>query len=235
MQRTADAKSGASPNTQEKVRLGPLAVRREATRLKVFKAAMECLQKDGFAATTTLAIVRRAKISRGALLKQFPTRVHLFDALVEYLLEEGARLADEQFGDIPAGIERAIAWADVGWALYGRKEYLSMLELGIGARSEPEISDMVARLGLERERNMFSLIWDDMKLAGATDEHAVRLAFYELLAVLQGLAIERLLNQANPLIEEAFRAYRTKYQIKLKQIAASGSTNLNRESQLTPD
>jgi len=50
------------------------AQRSAETRRRLIKAAITCLHVNGYAATTTVAIADKAKVSRGAMLHQFPTK-----------------------------------------------------------------------------------------------------------------------------------------------------------------
>src|SRR3546814_8676289 len=51
-------------------------------------AAVECLHETGYAGASTLAVAKRAGVSRGALMKQFQSKATLFADLVEHLLDE---------------------------------------------------------------------------------------------------------------------------------------------------
>jgi AcrR family transcriptional regulator len=210
----AQGKQGAT----EKIRRGPLAERKRATQQKVFRAAVDSLFEQGFAFTTTLEIVRRANISRGALLKQFPTRAELFAGVLDYLVQRGAEMANELFENYPPGLERAIARAEVAWELYERPEAFALLEIALGARGEPGLVELVAAAGRERERRIVTTIWEDMRIAGAVDERAVKMVFLELISLVQGLHIERLLNGSSSIVEETFQAYREQYAKKLRAL-----------------
>src|SRR5690349_12447170 len=58
-----------------------------AMRQRLLDAAVECLIELGVAATTTLAVQRRAGTSRGALLHHFPTHAALLAASVAELVK----------------------------------------------------------------------------------------------------------------------------------------------------
>lgn len=60
----------------------------EHTRRALLDAARAELVQHGFSATTTVAIVRRAGLTRGALYHHFDGLVELFAAVVEELLAE---------------------------------------------------------------------------------------------------------------------------------------------------
>lgn len=68
------------------------AQRSAATRAKVLDATLNALVEVGYGRTTTQEVNRRAGVSRGALLHQFPTRESLVVAAVDHLIE--LRLAE---------------------------------------------------------------------------------------------------------------------------------------------
>ena len=63
--------------SETRVPRGPNAERRADTRAKIMDAAVRCLAQYGYAATSTPLVARTAKVSRGSLLHQFPTKVDL--------------------------------------------------------------------------------------------------------------------------------------------------------------
>ena len=67
-----------------KVPRGPNAERRASTRAKIMAAAVKCLAEFGYATTSTPLVALMAKVSRGSLLHQFPTKVDLILAVAEH-------------------------------------------------------------------------------------------------------------------------------------------------------
>ena len=63
---------------------GPNAERRAATRAKIMEATVRCLAEFGYAATSTPLVARLAKVSRGSLLHQFPTKIDLMIRAAQY-------------------------------------------------------------------------------------------------------------------------------------------------------
>lgn len=117
------------------------AQRSAHTRQKLLDATIESLVELGYAGTSTQGIARRAGVSRGAQLHQFPTKVSLVVAAVEYLVEK--RLA-EILATNPAperGLEVLVE------AFTGPLFYAS-LELWVAARTDRDLFE--AMVPLER-------------------------------------------------------------------------------------
>ena len=76
------------------------AERRDAMRSRLLKATLECLARDGYAATTVSSIVKRAGVSRGAHVHHYPSKDALILDAAEYLIRRAYRI----LGDVMLGI-----------------------------------------------------------------------------------------------------------------------------------
>src|SRR5690349_9680569 len=88
--------------------------RSATTRSKLIEAAIEILYKSGYSAATTVEVAKRARVSRGAMLHQFPTRVHMLLAVAQHIVDANTRYRNEQLGAQP-GFERFLTAGDVSW------------------------------------------------------------------------------------------------------------------------
>lgn len=106
-----------------------------AMRQRLLDAAVECLIELGVAGTTTLAVQRRARASRGALLHHFPTHADLLAASVAELVKRNEQAVVSSRADArPADLLRAAVNA---MAFAGRQpSYLAELELWAVARTD---------------------------------------------------------------------------------------------------
>jgi len=70
--------------------LGRRAQHKAATRERIVKAALELFQSRGFAATTTKAIARKARIAEGTVFNYFPTKediaLHFLEQEVDHAI-----------------------------------------------------------------------------------------------------------------------------------------------------
>ncbi|MHB1802402.1 MAG: TetR/AcrR family transcriptional regulator, partial [Actinomycetes bacterium] len=72
-----------------------------STRRRILDATLLTLVERGHAGTTTLAVQRRAGVSRGALLHYFPTRADLLVAAVSDVAEAQVRVLRHAAGHLP--------------------------------------------------------------------------------------------------------------------------------------
>ena len=125
----------------QKVARGPNAVRRAATRAKIMDAGVRCLAEFGYAATSTPLVAQLAKVSRGSLLHQFPTKVDLILAIAEHAARSQGTFIREQVMARPAGRERFVEGVEAVWQALRRPEAVALTEVMVAARSDPELAD----------------------------------------------------------------------------------------------
>lgn len=198
---------------------GTHAERREITRTRVFDAAIACLHESGYAGASTLAVAKRAGLSRGALLKQFATKADLYARLLECLLDE---LREETIAYVrghPAGLPRIMAWVDFTWDLYKKPKAFAALEVMLGARADPELSEQLAKVGRSRQLIEKQLLNLEFEAMGIADRHTAGIAFLQMFATVRGLAIERLINKQSPSLEAAFQLQRRQTETQLQSLA----------------
>jgi len=134
----AQAKTTAK---KPRVPRGPNAERRAATRAKIMEAAVRCLAEFGYAATSTPLVARLAKVSRGSLLHQFPTKVDLMLGVAEYAAATRGATVAQELTPYPDGPDRFLYGVDAVWASLHTPAAIALMEVTIAARSDPELAE----------------------------------------------------------------------------------------------
>lgn len=164
-----------------------------ATRAALVNAAVECLVEQGYAATTTIEVAKRAGVSRGAQLHHFPTRAALVAAAVGELYERRMREFADTIATIPPTGDRVSRAIDLMWSMFNGPTFVAWAEVWIAARTDPQLRAAVLamdeRCSAEAEANF------DQVFASVPDMDpdlkSVALAF--TFAVMDGLAFQSLL------------------------------------------
>ncbi|SMQ63684.1 transcriptional regulator, TetR family [Altererythrobacter xiamenensis] len=126
------------------------------TREVILDAATDCLVEDGYAALTTVEVINRAGVSRGAMHHHFANRSELLAALIDHVLHKRLeRFLSEYLSTIEdSDPARAIEVAtDVHWHSVQTPEYAAYLELLMAARTDAELQAILvpATNAFERE------------------------------------------------------------------------------------
>ena len=162
-----------------------------------------------------MAVAERAGLSRGALIKQFPTKASLYASLLECLLDD---LREETLAHIrrfPTGLDRVLARVDFLWEMYKTPKAFAVIEVMLGARGDPELSDSLAKVGRTRQLIERQLLWAEFDEMGIQDRRTAGLAMLQTLATVRGLAIERILNKHTPALDAAFALQRSQVEALL--------------------
>lgn len=146
-----------------------------ATRKRIVRAVIDCLDELGYAETSINRIQERAGISRGALTHHFPSKEELMVVTAERLLRptlvpqrsgpRGARTPEQR---------RATIEADIVWMwerLVDTREGRALLEILIAARTDEALKARISQtfIGWNRAIND-SLVANYLNLGMGDDE-----------------------------------------------------------------
>jgi AcrR family transcriptional regulator len=174
-----------------KVPRGPNAVRRAATRAKILEAGVRSLAEFGYAATSTPLVASLAKVSRGSLLHQFPTKVDLILGVATHAARVQGAFIRDQVVAMPAGRERFVGGVDAVWQALKRPEAIALSEITLAARSDPELAERYPDFAERVEAAMHRARLRMAEGLGAPERAGeVDVLAHMTLAALRGLAME---------------------------------------------
>ena len=172
--------------------MAAVQARSVATRAALLDAALASLVEDGYAATTTIEVARRAGVSRGAQLHHFPSKAELLTAAVEHLLERRLAEFEQALASIDPSADRLDAAVDIVWSQFRGPVFVAWVELWIAARTDTTLSAAVAEMDVrftDESRALFLTMFppaedDDPMLSDIGRDFA--------FALLTGVALQRL-------------------------------------------
>ena len=201
---TQDAQTGKQ-DAQRGGGGGVQAERSAATRAKLIHATIATLNALGYTATTTIEVVRRARVSRGAMLHHFSTRADLLLATAEHVLREQEIERRETLRTVDRGEQRFHAITDVMWNTMQQPEAVALTEIMLGGRSDPEIHAPFSAMMKRFNRSLLdgpNAVADDF---GYADGRLVRAMARLHLAAMRGLVIDKLYwDEDDTSIDDAF-------------------------------
>ena len=175
-----------------KVPRGPNAERRASTRAKILAAGVKCLAEFGYAATSTPLVARMAKVSRGSLLHQFPTKLDLVLAVAEHAWIIQRDYIRAEVANSPLGPDQFVAGVQAVWKGLQLPEAIAVIEVMIAASTDPELARRYADFASEREAGMHRTRRRMAVGQLGAPEHVeeVDAMAHLTLAALRGLALE---------------------------------------------
>lgn len=171
-------------------------------------ACIACLHELGYAATTTIAVQRRAGVSRGGLLHHFPTRVDLILATAVYIIEIQNALYAGQMEPIVDPLDRFLGITDFTWQAMKEPPGVALTEIYVGMRSDPELRQHFPPVVRAITEMQHGRMWALAQEAGMTDQAAVQALTDMMLAGMRGLAIQLLYSGDAPRAERAMAVLR---------------------------
>ena len=167
----------------------PQAERSADTQNKLIEAAITCLHKVGYSATTVSMVAQEAGMSRGAMTHQYPAKTDLMLAVVEAVFISDAAyyrgLAETM---TPLNFMRQLP--TLMWGVLSRPGAIAVTEIMLAARSDDDLADKLHAMQTEIDIRSHAWIVEQIEAAGLKD-HADGEAVHRLfVAAVRGLAIE---------------------------------------------
>lgn len=196
-------------SAQAAVKAGRVPVRRrrsqeersEITRGKLIQAAITTINEVGFSKTTSLAICKRAQVSRGAFQHHFGTVQNLMLDVVTHLSHELVGQIESETIQLKAPTQRLEAIARRYWAVYQGAEYRAVLLIWIGAVHDRDligrIDELMRRIDQERSRK-----WTEIFSSLNISEYDLHRFRRMVLAMVRGLAMHAIYSREGTHFDE---------------------------------
>lgn len=110
------------------------------TRDQILDATIRCIAELGYANTTTTQIARKAKLSRGATLHHFPSRIDIIRAAVDHLHNKRLRAFRKSVANIPENADRVKMAMESYYAHVTHPLFVAFFELSVAARIDKELA-----------------------------------------------------------------------------------------------
>jgi len=169
---------------------GPHAERTAAMRKRLIEAAIECLTRSGYGATTLQTVTDAAGASRGAILHHFPSKVDLMIAVAEFAAEKQNRHVARMLANTQPGMDRFLAITMATWDAMQRPPAIALLEIMMGSRSDPELGARFPAVNEALEKYQREGVWEQAQSVGITDKAQIEAMTWLHNAAMRGLAME---------------------------------------------
>ncbi|MBB6426716.1 TetR/AcrR family transcriptional regulator [Sphingopyxis sp. JAI128] len=180
------------------------AERTEETRRRAIDAAIRCLSRDGYTATTTIRVAEEAKISRGGMLHHFPTKTDLIVAVAEDVSRRLHEQRKARLMEVQSGIERFRALTGATWETSQGAEEMTLLEIMMASRGDAELAGRLPDVAQRLDDYQYDGTLRIAKSAGITTEPLVKAMHTLHQAAMRGLAIELLFAKDRADVEAAY-------------------------------
>ena len=223
MLETPDTQSAPAAGSAEPPRRRSQAERTEETRRRAIDAAIRCLSRDGYPATTTIRVAEEAKISRGGMLHHFPTKTDLIVTVAQAISERLHEQRKAALMKVPSPIERFRALTGATWETSQGAEELALIEIMMAARGDPELAERLPEVAQRLDDYQYDGTLRMAKAAGITVEPLVKAMHRLHQAAIRGLAIELLFARDRKDIDAAYDLLRWYKDVVIERMLAESS------------
>lgn len=177
----------------------PLPVRRTqaersaATRARLVEAATDALNRLGYSATSTVLVADSARVSRGAMLHQFPTKAVLMAAVVEASYAADLAAYQQATAGIADPVDQLMAIIEAGWVQFRAPSGIAQTEIWMATRSDAELAAVVLPIHEAIFANSQATLAARFAAAGVVDPIASEAFLNFAIATLRGLSLEHAL------------------------------------------
>ncbi len=170
-------------------------------RERILTATLDCIFEDGFQNASTTAIVKRAGVSRGAMLHHYPTKEILIASAIEKLLED-------EIDDLRA---MAIAYAekqktiddfvDYLWSRFSGRLFMITLDFLASARTDDKLREAVIPPSLNFHKSLND-IWSQFFKYEDISPERVRLHLNTTLCLMRGMGAQTVIRDDQEYFDE---------------------------------
>ena len=180
--------------------------RRRATQEAILQAAIDLLVDEGYARFSTIAVAKRAKVSRGARENYFPSKYDLIAAAWRAALIRAQEHARELARDLGGGssIDRFLTDSE---SFFLSRVYLALLELQMAARTDKTLSKIFHVL-YDEYRQSHDDIWIDALVQEGFARTRVKAFVRATQYLMRGMALTSVSHVAQADFRAALREWR---------------------------
>jgi AcrR family transcriptional regulator len=180
------------------------AERTEETRRRALDAAIRCIARNGYHATTTTRVATEAQISRGGMLHHFPTKTDLIVAAAEDITHRLHEQRKAELIKVDDDVERFRALTTATWQSSQGPEELALIEIMLAARGDEGLADKLPDVARRLDDFQYEGTLRMADDAGLGPQPLVRAMHRLHQAAIRGLVIELLFARDKAEIDAAF-------------------------------
>ena len=200
------------------------AERSASMRARLIDAAVVCLDRLGYSATTLATIAEEAGVSRGGMLHQFPSKVDLMLAVVAYASGADERAPPPREPESRTDMRAFfMSLTDVVWQAQKTPAVMAKLEIMVAARSDKVLAQKLPAIFNEIEQRRVNGMWVRAQELGIRNREAIESMVSLHMAAMRGLSIELLLTDDPARVERSYALLKHYKDILVDELIAAAN------------
>lgn len=165
------------------------AARSLKMRERVLSAALDCIFEDGFQKASTTEIVKRAGVSRGAMLHHFPSKEILIAAAIEKLLDDEIEFIRAEAGAYSRKEKSIDDFVDFLWSRFSSRLFMITIDFLSSARTDDRLREAVIPVSLHFHDSL-NEIWSQFFHYEKSSPEKVQTLLNTTLCLMRGMGIQ---------------------------------------------
>ncbi len=163
-------------------------------RERVLNATLDCIYEDGMQNASTTEIVKRAGVSRGAMLHHFPSKEVLIAAAVEKLLDDEIRYIREEASAYSRHEKSIDDFVDFLWTRFSGRLFMVTMDFLSSARTDDKLQEAVIPVSLHFHEGM-NEIWSQFFHYEKSSVEKVQLLLNTTLCLMRGMGVQTVIRK----------------------------------------
>ena len=164
---------------------------------KLLNATLDLIYESGMSSASTVAIARRANVSRGAIIHHYPHKFDLITAAVDHLLETEATHIRELSAAFSAGEVTLDALIDEFWRVFSGRLFMITIDYLAAARTDDELRRHLGPVSLKFNRALDE-IWSTFFRLNNEEKGRIDITLNLTLCLLRGMGVQTVLQHRDP-------------------------------------
>lgn len=187
-----------SPRRQRR----PQAERSADTRAKLIEAAITCIHRLGYGATTVTTVAKEASLSRGAMTHQFPAKTDLMLAVVSAVFEQDSEHYTRSVAAM-SPLEWIRALPATMWEVISRPSAIAVMEIMLASRSDSNLAEKLRVIQQQIDIEAHAWVLERLQAARIDDRPDGEAVHRVFVAAIRGLALEAVFLQNRAEVEKS--------------------------------
>ena len=164
---------------------------------RVLDATLDLIHEKGMAEASTVAIAKRAGVSRGAILHHYPQKFDLITAAVDHLLETETEKIRKVSAAFAGGEVDLDALIDYLWGMFSGRLFMITLDYLAVARTDEDLRRHLGPVSLKFNRALDE-IWATFFRLNDRERGRIDITLNLTLCLLRGMGVQTVLQHRDP-------------------------------------
>jgi AcrR family transcriptional regulator len=180
----------------------PQAERTADTQAKLIEAAITCIHRHGYGATTITTVAQEAGVSRGAMTYQFPAKTDLMIAVVRAVFAQDSEHYERSVAALQP-LEWLRSLPATMWEVISRPSAIAVMEIMLASRSDADLAEKLRVIQQQIDIQAHEWVLERLQSAGIDERPDGAAVHRVFVAAVRGLALEAVFTQNRAEVEKS--------------------------------